>query len=294
MTVLVVGATGFLGTEICRRLVGDGTPPRALVRETSDPMRVEGLRELGAEIVVGDLRDRESLNRACAGVDVVFSTATSIIREGEISAVDGDGQLNLVDVAREAGATRFVYISFEELGTGAPIEQAKRAVEEALRASGITYTILRAGLFHETWLTPVTGFDAANGTANVYGSGEAELSWIALPDVATAAVNSLEEPETEDAIVPIAAERLSYADVIALFEEVTGRAIAVQKVPAEALAEQRDASSDEREQSFAGLMLGVAAGSPPGDGERWLRRLGVERPLTVRDVARRSADPPDL
>lgn len=287
MSILVVGATGFLGTEICRRLADKGTPPRVLVRETSDPARVEALRELRAEIVLGDLRERESLDRACAGVDVVFSTATSIIREGEISAVDGKGQLNLADAARDAGVRRFIYVSFEELGTGAPLEQAKRAVEERLRASGIRYTILRAGLFHETWLSPATGFDAANGTVNVYGSGEAELSWIALSDVATAAVNSLEEPETERAVVPIAGERLSYRDVVAVFEEVTGRAIAVQQVPAEALAAQRDASLDEREQSFAGLMLGVAAGSPPGDGERWLRRLGVERPVTVRDVAAR-------
>lgn len=286
MSILVVGATGFLGTEICRRLADKGTPPRALVRETSDPARVEALRrELGAEIIVGDLRDRDSLDSACAGVDVVFSTATSIIREGEISAVDGEGQLNLVDAARGAGVTRFLYVSFEELGTGAPLEHAKRAVEERLRASGIRYTILRAGLFHETWLTPATGFDAANGTVNVYGSGEAELSWISLSDVATAAVNSLEEPETENAIVPIAGERLSYTDVVAAFEDVTGRSIAVQHVPAEALAAQRDASSDEREQSFAGLMLGVAAGSPPGDGVTWLRRLGVEHPHTVRDVA---------
>ncbi|MBA3735874.1 MAG: SDR family oxidoreductase [Actinobacteria bacterium] len=286
MSILVVGATGFLGAEICRRLADKGTPPRALVRETSDPARVEALRrELGAEIIVGELRDRESLDSACAGVDVVFSTATSIIREGEISAVDGEGQLNLVDAARGAGVTRFLYVSFEELGTGAPLEHAKRAVEERLRASGIRYTILRAGLFHETWLTPATGFDAANGTVNVYGSGEAELSWISLSDVATAAVNSLEEPETENAIVPIAGERLSYTDVVAAFEDVTGRSMAVQHVPAEALAAQRDASSDEREQSFAGLMLGVAAGSPPGDGVTWLRRLGVEHPHTVRDVA---------
>jgi len=77
--------------------------------------------------------------------------------------------------------------------------------------------------------------------------------------------------------------------VVAVFEEVTGRPIAVTHVPAEALAAQRDASSDEREQSFAGLMLGVAAGSPPGDGEAWLRRLGVQRPLTVRDFASRYA-----
>jgi uncharacterized protein YbjT (DUF2867 family) len=235
--------------------------------------------------VAGDLRDRQSLARACAEVDAVFSTATSIIREGDISAVDGEGQLNLVEAARDAGVARFVYISFEELGTGAPLEQAKRAVEERLRTSGMAYTIVRAGLFHETWLTPVTGFDAANGTANVYGSGDAELSWIAVADVATAAVNAAERPETENAVVPIAGERLSYRDVVAAFEEVTGRPIAVQQVPAEALAAQRDASSDERERSLAGLMLGVASGSPPGDGQAWLHRLGVERPVTVRDVA---------
>jgi NADH dehydrogenase len=248
---------------------------------------VATIRELGAEIVVGDLRDRASLDAACADVDAVVSTATSIIREGEISAVDRDGQLNLVDAARDAGARRFVYVSFEELGSGAPLEQAKRAVEERLRAIGVTYTILRPGLYHETWLTPATGFDAANGTVNVYGSGEAEVSWIALADVATATANALDEPDTRDAVVHLAGERLSYNDVVALFEKATGSALTVRQVPEAALAAQRDASLDEREKSFAGLMFGVAGGSPPGDGEAWLRRLGVERPVTVRDVASR-------
>jgi uncharacterized protein YbjT (DUF2867 family) len=287
MLVLVAGATGFLGTEVCRRLAAKGTQVRALVRETSEPERVAALRELGADTVVGDLRDRASLDAACAGVDAVVSTATSIIREGEIFAVDRDGVLNLVDAARDAAVRRFVYVSFEELGTGAPLEQAKRAVEERLRASGITYTILRPGLYHETWLTAATGFDVANGTVNVYGSGDADVSWIALGDVATAAANALDDPDTHDAVVPLAGERLSYKDVVAVFEEATGRALVVQHVPEAALAAQRDAISDEREKSFAGLMLGVAGGSPPADGEAWLRRLGVEDPVTVRDAASR-------
>src|SRR5207245_6868858 len=99
---------------------------------------------------------------------------------------DGKGQANLVEAGLDAGVKRFVYVSFEELGTGAPLESAKRAVEERLHASEIRYTILRAGLFHETWLSPATGFDAANGTVNVYGSGEAELTWLALADAGTA------------------------------------------------------------------------------------------------------------
>jgi uncharacterized protein YbjT (DUF2867 family) len=285
VTVLVVGATGLLGTEICRRLSANGRSVRGLVRETSDGGRVEALRGLGAETVIGDLRDRASLDRACAGVEVVFSTATSIARDGAISAVDEEGQLSLVDAARHAGVRRFVYISFEELGTSAPLERAKRAVEERLRTSEMTYTILRPGLFHETWLTAIVGFDAANGQVTVYGAGDREISWIAVGDVATAAVNALEDPGTDNAVVPLAGERLAYNDVVAEFESAGGGPMVIQRVPAEALQAQQDTSSDERQRSFAGLMLGVAAGLSGDDGPQWLRRLGVDQPVTVQQVA---------
>src|SRR5207237_1114928 len=85
-----------------------------------------------------------------------------------------------------------------------------------------------------------------------------------------------EEPATENTIVPLAGERASYTDVIATFEAATGRSLTVQHVPEQALAAQRDAASDEREKTFAGLMLGVASGSPPGDGEQWLRGVADE------------------
>ena len=288
MTVLVVGATGTLGGGIVGRLAGDERV-RALVRASSDPARVEELRSLGAEIAVGDLLDRPSLDGACAGVDAVVSTATSIAREGEISGVDREGQLNLVDAARAAGVRRVVYVSFEEFGSGSPIEAAKRAVEAALRASGMTYTILQPGLFHETWLSPVTGFDLANGSVAVYGSGEAELSWIAVGDVAAAAAAAIREPAAENAVVPLAGDRMSYRAIVELYERETGRTLTVNQVPEAALVAQRDAAPDERGRSFAGLMLGVASGSPPNDGREWLRRLGVERPVTVRDVVTRPA-----
>jgi NADH dehydrogenase len=291
MATLVVGATGLLGTEICRRLAKKGTPLRALARESSDPARVEAVRELGAEVVLGDLRDRGSLDRACAGVEVVYSSATSILREAEISAVDRAGQLDLVDAARGAGVRRFVYVSFEDFGPETSLEEAKRAVEQRLRTCGITYTILQPGLFHESWLGPATGFDAAAGTVNVYGAGDAKLPWVALGDVATAAANVLDEPETENAVVPLAAERLSYREAIAIFEQVTGRPLTVREVSAEALAAQRAAASNERDESFAGLMLWIATGASSGDGETWLGRLGVARPTTVRDVAARYVRP---
>ena len=59
--VLIVGSTGLVGTEICRLLAEQKTPFRALVRHDSAPEKVELLKSLGAELVVGDLKDPASL-----------------------------------------------------------------------------------------------------------------------------------------------------------------------------------------------------------------------------------------
>ena len=133
---LVVGATGNVGGAVCEALSGQDKPVRAMVRETSDPGRVRRLEELGAEVVRGELRDPDSLARACDGVTTVVSGATTIGSLGtdSIGAVDGDGQLSLVDSARSAGVGHFIYVSYtRHVDTDDPLTQAKRAVEERLR-----------------------------------------------------------------------------------------------------------------------------------------------------------------
>ncbi len=72
---LVVGATGLLGGEICRRLLKKGKPVRALVRATSEKAKLKGLDALGAELVYGDLKDHSSLDEACRGMKFIISTA---------------------------------------------------------------------------------------------------------------------------------------------------------------------------------------------------------------------------
>src|SRR3954470_9493753 len=104
--VLVVGATGLVGMEVCRRLRMRGEPIRALIRSTSAEEKVEQLRSLGAELVIGDLKDPASLQRACDGVNAVISTASSTLSRqpgDSIDSVDQEGQLNLVSAARSAG-----------------------------------------------------------------------------------------------------------------------------------------------------------------------------------------------
>ncbi len=82
----VVGATGMLGSEICRQLVTKGKPVRAMVRETSDPSKVANLRNLGAEIVQGGVRNRASLDAACRGATTVFSTVSAMPSVREYAA----------------------------------------------------------------------------------------------------------------------------------------------------------------------------------------------------------------
>ena len=64
MIILVAGATGLLGAEICLRLRKRGIDVRALARPTANPARVAQLRDAGAELVWGDLKDPESLRDA--------------------------------------------------------------------------------------------------------------------------------------------------------------------------------------------------------------------------------------
>ena len=75
---LVVGATGLLGSEICRLLSAQNKTVRALVRTTSEPGKVAELEDLNAEIATGDLKDPLSLDAACRGASAVISTASSM------------------------------------------------------------------------------------------------------------------------------------------------------------------------------------------------------------------------
>ena len=95
--LLVAGATGSLGTRITRRLLDQGRPVRILVRAGSDHA---ALAAAGADVAVGNLKDPESLERACGGVHTVITTASASRRgDDSIENVDRQGNLNLVDAA---------------------------------------------------------------------------------------------------------------------------------------------------------------------------------------------------
>lgn len=264
-TILVVGATGYLGTEICRQLTASGENVRGLVRTTSDAGKVQALQQMGVETVTGDLKDERSLRQAMQGVTAVISTASSTLsrQEGDsIESVDNLGQRGAIEAARAAGVQQFTFVSFCPIPGNFPLQAAKRAVEWHLMQSGMAYTILQPTIFMEVWLSPAIGFDYPQAKATIYGSGRNRISWIAIPDVAAFAVEALRNPALRNKTIPLGGpEALSPLEVVRIFEEAGGRQFEVQQVPEEALKAQMASAQDALSASFAALMLGYAAGS---------------------------------
>ena len=272
---LVVGATGNVGGAVCEALRGQNKAVRAMVRETSDPDRVRRLEELGAEVVRGELRDSESLARACDGAATVASSATTIGSLGtdSISAVDRDGQKALVDVAREAQVGHFIYVSYtRNVDTDDPLTQAKRAVEGRLRDSGMTYTILRPSYYMEMWLGLALGWDLAGGSARVLGSGDQRVSWISARDVVAAIVACVDNPKAHGQTIELGGpEAVSPLEVVRLAESITGREITVDQVPAEALEQQVREAAGTDGAIFPSLMLVQTRGDEIAPVPEWLR-----------------------
>jgi uncharacterized protein YbjT (DUF2867 family) len=274
MMILVVGATGMVGSEICQKLTAQGKPVKALVREKSDSGKVERLRSMGVSLVTGDVRDPESIKAACQGALAVISTVSAmpfayVPGQNDVETVDREGVKNLMDAAKAMGVSRFIYTSFSKnINVDFPLRNAKRAAEQHLKESGLIYTILRPGYFMEVWLSPAVGFDAENGKATIYGSGDQPISWISFQDVAQFAVEALDREEACNTILEIGGpEMLSPHQVIQIHEQASGKTFEMTHVPPEALEAQQAGADDPMQQSFIGLMRCYAAGDPIDMGE---------------------------
>jgi len=290
MTILVVGATGLLGSSICRRLAERGSAVRALVRSNSP--NESRLASVQAEIVTGDLKDGPSLLAACRGCSAVITTANTLIsaRRGDsFHTVEAGGQAALLRAAEGAGVRRFIYVSLSPgLPSDSPFVRAKREFEARVRRSRLAWTILQPTSFMETAFSPAAGWDLERGRVAVIKPGTAPVSYISLEDVAGFAVGVLESAAAAERFLPLGGpEALSPLQAVRIFEDVIGRPLTVRFVPAW-LPRALTVVLRPFNSRFASLAALVAAGSR-GDVIPMRETLGsFPAPLTsVRDFATR-------
>jgi uncharacterized protein YbjT (DUF2867 family) len=291
-SILVVGATGLLGSETCRILCGSGHDVRGLVRPGSP--RIELLRGLGVDLVAGDLRDVRSIEAALRGITTVLSTATGAARRlpgDSLRLVDRDGQRALVDAARRGGVRRFVFTSVSpNLPRATPLVRYKRETEAAVRGSGMAWVIVQPSAFLETWLGPGAGFDVASGRALLVGSGEAPVSYVSVRDVARV-IAGVVEPESgvSRAHVPVGGpDAVTPLEAVRIFEGEAGRRFSVLRVPVPIARAVGFLWRDPAFSSALGLSAHRAVAGDVVPASELVGRL-VERPVTVRDHARSAA-----
>jgi NADH dehydrogenase len=276
--ILVVGATGLVGGQIARTLLGQERDVRILVRPSS-PYR--DLVEAGAEPAAGDLKDPLSLAPAIDGVDTVITTATAGSRGGADTpeAVDLLGNRSLIDAARHADVQQLIFTSTiaADEASPVPVLSAKAATETYLRDSGVPFTILAADTIADLLIPLVVGGPALVGQpVTLVGEGRRRHSFIAARDFAAFAVAAIGHPEAMNRRVVIGGpEALSLRDVVAIYERALGRPIPVQTIaPGELLPNLPPVPG--LTEAISGVVAALETFDSPIDMSKNVHTFGVE------------------
>jgi uncharacterized protein YbjT (DUF2867 family) len=232
--ILILGASGFLGREVTKLLLPEGQQVRLLVRT---PAKVEDLKQAGAEIMQGDLIDPPSLARACKGVDQVLAAAHSLLGKGRYKSesVDDAGHRALIDAAKAADVAHFVYMSMLGVSADHPFDFARRkySIEEYLKASGLSYTILRPSWYMEQNVHLFNGKSILEkGKTSLLGKGTKLRNFVAARDVAQFAVRALLDPKLKNRTVEIGGPQNATNDQVAqLYGKIAGVTPKINHMP---------------------------------------------------------------
>lgn len=239
----IVGATGSLGGQVAKALLARGERVRVLVRAESPLRRVgrftdpEELRELGAEVVAGDLKDPGALSDHLQSVRAVLSTASGTKRAppDTLEAVDQHGTAALAVAAKDAGVQHFVYVSARGVGPDAsPFLRPKWEAERAVARRGPPATIVRPAKFMQDWIGFVLGVQLQVGRVQLVGERDASRTYVDEGDVAkllTALLLS-DPPGPDDSprIVDFAADATSPGAIVERIAKLTGTPLTVERL----------------------------------------------------------------
>ncbi len=244
--VLVTGASGFIGSAVCRHLAQQGLEVRALHRSSSDLSALEGLR---VDRRVGDILDPESLAPAVAGVRWVFHAAAVAaywrLRPEQVIRGAVEGTRNIVLACRQAGVERLILTSSmaalgipngDELLTEAhtfnlpakrfPYGYAKRQAElEALKDAGESLEVvvvnpsivIGAGDVHQ--ISGSLVIQAARGRTFLYTGGGTNI--VHIDDVAAGHLAAAERGRSGERYI-LGGENLTHLQLFTLLAEVVG------------------------------------------------------------------------
>jgi NAD(P)H dehydrogenase (quinone) len=224
--ILVYGATGVQGKPVARQLLAAGYRVRVLVRKADT---AADLRDMGAEVVIGDMADLESLHRASAGMDGMFLLVPFFDPQTAYG-------INAIRAARAAGIRRIVWNTsgtIMPVETGNPGVDMRRLILAELEASGIDYAALQPTIYMENLLGPWTAPEVASGARVAYPiPNTVRLQWISHEDAAAYCVAAFGPDQGGKHSIEICGpEILTGTDMAQAFTRALGRPISFRPMP---------------------------------------------------------------
>jgi uncharacterized protein YbjT (DUF2867 family) len=233
--IVIAGGTGRLGRILVERL---GTGPEAVRVLSRAPERTPAARG-NVEVVSGDVRDPQALDRALAGARVVISAMSAFGMKGVTPReVDFEGNANLIAAAGKHRVERFILVSVLGASAEHPMELArmKYLAEQRLIQSQLSWSILRPSTFIETFQEVMCAPLLAKEKAIVFGRARNPVNFVSAYDVARFVELAMTDPGLVGAVTEIGGtENLSLLQFVEAFRTATGVTGSVRHVPRLAL-----------------------------------------------------------
>jgi uncharacterized protein YbjT (DUF2867 family) len=286
-TILVTGATGQQGGATASYLLACGWRVRALTRDASSAS-AQALAGAGAQVVAGDMDDRASLDVAMRDVYGVFSVQPTKGMPGLPPGFDDADErrwaTKVADAASTAEVRHFVYASANsaEQRSGIANLENKWAIEEHIRALGLSATILRPTSFMENYVHPMWGLrDGALTTAML---PDVMQQLIALDDIGALATFAFERPDLyRGKAIDLAGDTLTPPQIAEAISRATGKTVPYVQIPMDVLREQSATAAKGYEYMNAnkGTQVDIPALRKLHPGlmsfETWLRSGGAAK-----------------
>jgi uncharacterized protein YbjT (DUF2867 family) len=232
--ILVTGATGKQGGAVARHLIEDGWSVRALTRSPDKPESVK-LRDLGAQIVQGDLDNPASIISAITGVYGVFSIQQYWGKGVDVEMAEG---MALADAAKKAGVAHFIYSSVggAERKTGIPFFESKFQIETHIKKLNLKWSIVRPAYFMENFLAPEMIDHIYNGDFPFPLESEMSMQLVAVDDIGEMVKVMFNNPDVYlGKAVELAGDELTGAQMAEVLSKAAGRTVTYREIPVESL-----------------------------------------------------------
>lgn len=249
-SILVVGATGTFGAPVARRLREDGYLVRVLTR---NPERARAKLGDAFEYFAGDVTDPASLEDAIDGCFGVHINLRGGPTAEDFARIESRGTATIAELAASKQVPRITYLSgaatFEE-NAWFPMVRAKLQAEQAIRESGVPYTIFGATHFMESLPMAVRG-----NRATIVGKQPHPLHWLAASDYARMVSRAFQRPEAANKRLFIyGPDALTMPEAIRKYCSIVHPDIKVSSVPIGLLAAIGRLSLNPELRFVAGLM----------------------------------------